>query len=115
MTVLANNDPYGVVRWKNRLEITTEETESNSTALLVISRLRGSLGDIRISYETTQASRVAQKERIAVAGVDYFSKKDSVLMRQGSSEALVFIKVRHVSLLIYSFYGSAWCLYSRYL
>ena len=97
VTILANNDPYGAVGWKNRIEITTKEKEVNSSAVLIISRDFGTLADIRIDYETKQAVNVTQNERIAIPGVDYFSKRSSVVMKKDQREVIVYIKVRHVS------------------
>ena len=98
VTILANNDPYGIIGWKNRIEITTEETEVNSSALLVINRQAGALGDVMVMYETQQALNVSTNERAAIPNVDYFTQRSSVLMTAGRREALIYIKVRHVSL-----------------
>lgn len=97
MTVFANDEPYGVVGWKNRIEITTREKEVNSSVLLIISRSFGTLADIRIYYETVQAANVSQNERVAVPGIDYFAQTSSIMMKRGEREAVVYIKVRHVS------------------
>ena len=97
MTILANNEPYGVVGWKNRIEITTEEKEVNTSAMLIIMRSFGTLADVRIDYETKQAANVSQMERVAIPGVDYFTKKSYLIMKRGEREAAVYIKVRHVS------------------
>eukprot|EP00794_Sanderia_malayensis_P009868 gene9868-10878_t len=95
VTISANDDPYGVVQWKNQVEVTTQQKEVNSSAILVISRLFGTFGDILVYYETMQATSVSGSERIAIPGIDYFSKKSSVLMNQGAKEAIVYVKVRH--------------------
>lgn len=97
VTIVANNEPYGVVGWKNRIEITTEEKEVNASALLVISREFGTLGDIRVDYETKQPTNVSLNERIAIPGIDYTTKKSFLIMRKGQKEAIVYIQVRHVS------------------
>ena len=111
VTILANNDPYGVVSWKNRFEITTEEKEVNSSAVLILSRAFGALGDIMVAYETQQAVNVSRNERKATPGVDYFTQKSTVLIRQGVKEAIVYIKVRHVSNVGY--FGLNNCMYIR--
>ena len=97
VTILANNDPYGLLGWKNLIEVTTEEKEVNSSAMLIIRRTFGKLADIRVDYETKQAVNVSQNERIAIPGIDYFTKRSFVLMKQNEGEAIVSIKVRHVS------------------
>ena len=97
VTVMANDDPYGVIRWKSPVEITTEQKEVNSSVLLVISRHYGSFGDILVSYETYQASSVGINERAAIPGVDYFPTNGTIVMQQGVREVYVFVKVRHVS------------------
>ena len=101
VTILANNEPYGVVGWKNRLEITTEDKEVNSSALLIIRREHGALADIRVDYQTKQAVSVSQNERVAIPGVDYFTKRSFVVMKKDAREAIVYIKVRHVSNAVY--------------
>ena len=97
VTILANNDPYGVVGWKNLIEVTTEEKEVNSSAMLIIRRESGRLAEIRVDYETKQAVNVSQNERIAIPGIDYFTKRSFVLMKKDEGEAIVYINVRHVS------------------
>ncbi|XP_057301693.1 adhesion G-protein coupled receptor V1-like isoform X2 [Hydractinia symbiolongicarpus] len=95
ITVLPNDHPYGVFKWKNNIQVTTELTEVNSTVLLVIERQRGVYGDVDVSYETYINISVGMKEQPARPYIDFTPVNGSVVMKEGEREAFVFVNINH--------------------
>lgn len=97
VTILQNNNPFGIFGWNNKLQITYEKDEMNSSALLVLRRTKGLFGSVNVSYTTLNANEVGLKERPAVANLDYTAASSSVVFTDGQTEAYAYIEVKHVS------------------
>ena len=50
MIVLANDSPYGVVRWEQTSYSATEPENTDSTIILFILREQGLTGDLQVTY-----------------------------------------------------------------
>lgn len=115
LIVPANDDPYGVISWKNTLIISQEDGPKNTTLSVYIMRQFGVIGDIVVSYETVQLSSVAHDdERVAMPGVDYVSVRSTVEIPAGQNLTQITLDVTHVSLdrlaIVWIFKTSFYCL-----
>ena len=98
LIIPANDDPYGVISWKNTLIISQEAVPTNTTLSVYIMRQFGVIGDIVVSYETVQVSSVAHDdERVAMPGVDYVAVRSTVEIPAGHNSTQINLDVTHVS------------------
>ena len=99
VTIIENDNPYGVIGWKENIQVTNEKTEINSSVLIIIKREEGNYGDVSVFYETVVVKEVGVKERPAVPNVDFTPVKGSVTFSDRQSEVYIEIEVNHVSFL----------------
>ena len=98
LIIPANDDPHGVVSWKNTLIISQEDGPKNATLSVYIMRQFGLIGDIVVSYETVQVSSVPHDdERVAMAGDDYKAVRSTVQIPAGHNSTQITLDVTHVS------------------
>ena len=98
LIIPANDDPYGVISWKNTLIISQEAVPTTTTLSVNIMRQFGVIGDIVVSYETVQLSSVAHDdERVAMPGVDYVAVRSTVEIPAGHNSTQINLDVTHVS------------------
>lgn len=94
----ANDNPHGVISWKQALVISQEDGPTNVTLSVYIMRQFGLIGDIVVSYETVQLASVANgDERVAVAGVDYKAVRSTVDIPDGVNSTQITLDIMHVS------------------
>lgn len=99
LIISANDDPHGVISWKNTLVISQEDGPKSTTFSVYIMRQFGVIGDIVVSYETVQLSSVPHDdERVAVPGVDYKAVTSTVEIPAGHNSTQITLDVTHVSL-----------------
>lgn len=99
LIIPANDDPYGVISWKNTLIISQEDGPKNTTLSVYIMREFGLIGDVVVSYETVQLSSVAHDdEDEAKPGVDYQAVRSIVEIPAGHNSTQITLDVTHVSL-----------------
>ncbi len=99
LIIPANDDPHGVISWKNTLVISQEDGPKNTTLSVYIMRQFGLIGDIVVSYETVQLSSVAHvDERVAMPGIDYKAVRGTVEIPAGHNSTQITLDVAHVSL-----------------
>lgn len=99
LIIPANDDPYGVISWKNTLIISQEDGPKNTTLSVYIMREFGLIGDVVVSYETVQLSSVAHDdEDEAIPGVDYQAVRSTVEIPAGHNLTQITLDVTHVSL-----------------
>ncbi len=99
LIIPANDDPHGVISWKNTLVISQEDGPKNTTLSVYIMRHYGLIGDIVVSYETVQLAGVAHAdERVAMPGVDYRAVRGTVEIPAGHNSTQITLDVAHVSL-----------------
>ena len=99
LIIPANDDPYGVISWKNTLIISQEDGPKNTSLSVYIMRQFGLIGDVVVSYETVQLSSVAHDdEREAMPGVDYQAVRGTVEIPAGLNLTQITLDVTHVSL-----------------
>ena len=99
LVIPANDDPYGMIGWKNTLYISQEDGPKNTTLSIHIMRWFGLIGDILVSYETVQLSNVNHSDdRVALPGVDYKALKNTVEIPAGQNSTQITLDITHVSL-----------------
>ena len=99
LIIPANDDPYGVVSWKNTLIISQEDGPMDTTLPVYIMRQFGVIGDVVVSYETVQLSSVFHDdERVARPGDDYQAVRSTVEIPAGHNSTQITLNVSHVSL-----------------
>ncbi|XP_065175877.1 adhesion G-protein coupled receptor V1-like [Sycon ciliatum] len=97
LTVLANDEPHGVVQWApGSTSVTHSEVDNmNVTFQLQIVREFGLIGDILVYYETANASSYPTDQQ-AVADVDYVSISNGVVeIADDASTAMVSVSLLH--------------------
>ncbi|XP_048584248.1 adhesion G-protein coupled receptor V1 isoform X2 [Nematostella vectensis] len=93
VTVQASDEPHGCVEFQSgsRIVITTED----KNVTLILSRLYGTLGDLRIHYEIKSGNntQLDQQTTLATAGEDFIATVGSVMIpnEQAVGEIPVFI------------------------
>lgn len=98
LIIPANDEPHGVISWRNAVVISQEEGPKNVTLSLFIMRQFGLIGDIVVAYETVQLSSIANDdERAAVPGVDFTAVKSTVDIPAGVNSTQITLDVTHVS------------------
>ena len=98
LVIPANDDPYGVIGWKNALLISQEDGPKNITLSVDIMRWFGAIGDILVSYETVQLPSVKYSDdRVALAGVDFKAMSHTVEIPAGRNSTQITLDVAHVS------------------
>ena len=100
MTIIENDNPYGVIGWKERIQVTNEKIEINSSVLIIIKREAGNYGNVTVFYETVVVSDVGMKERPAIPNVDFTPVKGNVTFLERQSEVYIYIEVNYVSFFI---------------
>ena len=99
LIIPANDDPHGVISWKNTLVLSQEDGPKNITLSVYIMRQLGLIGDVVVSYETVQLTNVPHSdERVAMPGVDYEAVKSSVEIPAGQNLTYITLDIAHVSL-----------------
>ena len=100
LLIPANDEPHGVIAWKNAVVISQEDGPKNVTLPVYITRQSGLIGDVVVSYETVQLSSVANSddEEIAVAGVDFKAMRSTVEIPAGMNSTRIDLEISHVSL-----------------
>ena len=99
LIIPANDDPYGVISWKNTLIISQEDGPKDATLSVYIMRQYGVIGDIVVSYETVRLSSVPNDdERVAMPGVDFQAVRSTVEIQAGNNSTQITLDVTHVSL-----------------
>ena len=101
VTIIENDNPYGVIGWKEKIQVTNEKTDINSSVLITIKREEGNYGNVAVFYETVVLNEVGVKERPAVPTVDFTPVKGNVTFSNRESEVYIEIEVNHVSFLYY--------------
>ncbi|XP_062238571.1 adhesion G-protein coupled receptor V1 [Platichthys flesus] len=96
LTVLASDDPYGVFVFANSTR-SVRLPESDSTVSLTILRLRGLMGQVRVTYRTLNEAdpdpyRIPGVGR-ATEGRDFVPLDDSVVFSANQSEANITLRV----------------------
>ena len=99
LVIPANDEPHGVITWKNVVVISQEDGPKNVTLSVYVMRLFGLIGDIVVSFETVQLSNVSnnQGEQIAVAGVDFEAMQRTVDIPAGVNSTRIDLQISHVS------------------
>ena len=98
LIIPANDNPHGLISWKQALVISQEDGPKNVTLSVYIMRQFGLIGDIVVSYETVQLASVANRdERVAVAGVDYKAVRSTVDIPDGVNSTQITLDIMHVS------------------
>ena len=98
LIIPANDDPHGVISWKDTLVLSQEDSPKNTTLSVYITRQFGFIGDIVVSYETVQLSGVSHSDdRVAMPGVDYKAVKSTVEIPAGQNSTQINLEVAHVS------------------
>ena len=99
LVIPANDEPHGVITWKNAVVISQEDGPKNVTLSVYVMRLFGLIGDIVVSFETVQLSSVSnsQGEQIAVAGIDFKAMQRAVEIPAGVNSTRIDLEITHVS------------------
>ena len=98
LVIPANDDPHGIISWKNSLIISQENGPKNVTVSVSIMRQFGLIGDLVVAYETVQLSSVANNdEQPAVPGVDYKAVTSTVDILAGMNSTQITLDISHVS------------------
>ena len=102
ISVMPNNNAFGVVGWKSNTVVTTQFTEHQSQVALVIERSYGAYGTILISYRTTVSNDtgvvIGPREKLAQPGVDYVEViSGNLTLDEGVREGIVLVGINHVS------------------
>ena len=98
LVIPANDDPHGIISWKNSLIISQDNGPKNVTLSVSIMRQFGLIGDLVVAYETVQLSSVANNdEQPAVAGVDYKAVTSTVDILAGMNSTHITLDISHVS------------------
>ena len=98
VVIRANDEPHGIVGWQRTIVLAQESEATNSTAQLVIERLRGEIGDIKVSYSTLMAKiNSSANERPAVPNLDFIPVTGEIVMADGDNLTNISIHVIHVS------------------
>lgn len=98
LVIPANDDPHGIISWKNSLIISQDNGPKNVTLSVSIMRQFGLIGDLVVAYETVQLSSVANNdEQPAVAGVDYKAVSSTVDILAGMNSTHITLDISHVS------------------
>lgn len=93
-----NDDPHGMISWKNTLVISQEDGPKNTTLSVHIMRRYGLIGDIVVSYETVQLLNVTHgDDRVGLPGVDYKAVRSNVEIPAGHNSTQITLDVAHVS------------------
>ncbi|XP_068693739.1 adhesion G-protein coupled receptor V1-like isoform X3 [Montipora foliosa] len=97
LLIPANDEPHGVIAWKNAVVISQEDGPKNVTLPVYITRQSGLIGDVVVSYETVQLSSVANSddEEIAVAGVDFKAMRSTVEIPVGMNSTRIDLEISH--------------------
>ncbi|PFX17387.1 G-protein coupled receptor 98 [Stylophora pistillata] len=96
LVIPANDDPYGVIGWKNTLLISQEDGPKNITLSVDIMRWFGAIGDILVSYETVQVPTAKYSDdRVALAGVDYKTMSNTVEISAGRNSTQITLDIAH--------------------
>ncbi|KAL4228132.1 hypothetical protein ACF0H5_013567 [Mactra antiquata] len=93
VTVLANDSPYGVVKWKFSSVTAQEPEDSDSRVTLFIVREQGLSGDLQVTYSTSIDKTTATK-RQAISGEDYISQNSMVVIQENVTEVPVDIVIK---------------------
>lgn len=98
LIIPANDDPHGVISWKNTLIISQEDGPKNTTLSVYIMRQFGLLGDIVVAYETVKLLSVPHDdELVAMPYVDYKAVRSTVDIPAGHNSTQITLNVTHVS------------------
>lgn len=98
LIIPANDDPHGMISWKNTLVISQEDGPKNTTLSVHIMRRYGLIGDIVVSYETVQLLSVTHgDDRVGLPGVDYKAVRSTVEIPAGQNSTQITLDVAHVS------------------
>ena len=98
LVIPANDDPHGIISWKNSLIISQENGPKNVTLSVSIMRQFGLIGDLVVAYETVQNSNFANDdEQPAVPGVDYKAVTSTVDILAGMNSTQITLDISHVS------------------
>ena len=99
LVIPANDEPHGVITWKNAVVISQEDGPRNVTLSVYVMRLFGLIGDIVVSFETVQLSNVSnnQGEQIALAGVDFEAVQRTVEIPARVNWTRIDLQISHVS------------------
>lgn len=99
LVIPANDEPHGVITWKNAVVISQEDGPRNVTLSVYVMRLFGLIGDIVVSFETVQLSNVSnnQGEQIALAGVDFVAVQRTVEIPARANSTRIDLQISHVS------------------
>ena len=88
ITVLANDDPHGVITWASTTAIATETESDSNDVLLTIVREFGVVGTVEVSFTTVMATEGAA-HFIATAGEDYVPTTATAQMENGVASVTV--------------------------
>ena len=98
LVIPANDDPHGIISWKNSLIISQDNGPKNVTLSVSIMRQFGLIGDLVVAYETVQLSSVANNDdQPAVAEVDYKAVTSTVDILAGMNSTQITLDISHVS------------------
>ncbi|XP_053406314.1 adhesion G-protein coupled receptor V1-like [Mercenaria mercenaria] len=94
LIVMANDSPYGVVKWSQVTVTTTEPEGSDKVVILYISREQGLAGDLQVTYTTSVDTNLPLKQQ-AVSGLDFISQSGSmVVIQENTTSAPVQIVIK---------------------
>lgn len=92
ITVLANDDPHGVVTWSPTVVMTEEEEGGSSTVQLTLIREFGAIGAIVVSYTTEIASSLPLIEQ-AESLQDFVPAAGDVVIGDGETSATITVTI----------------------
>ncbi len=95
ITVLANDDPHGVVTWSPAVVMTEEEESGSSVVQLTLVREFGAIGTIIVSYTTEIASSLPSNER-AESLQDFVPTAGDVVIGDGETSATITVTILSV-------------------
>ncbi|XP_055956200.1 adhesion G-protein coupled receptor V1 [Patella vulgata] len=95
LIVMANDSPHGVLSWENYATDfrITEPNGTDRTEILTIIREQGTTSEIRVTYVTSAAFSLPERNR-ATSGADFVSSQGQVVMMEGQIKASVEITIK---------------------
>ncbi|KAH3717902.1 hypothetical protein DPMN_060698 [Dreissena polymorpha] len=93
VVVLANDSPYGVVRWETTSQTVVEPEGSDTTIVLYVVRQQGMSGILQVTYITSVDDTIPISQQ-AVSGQDFISRQGMALLQENVTRVPVEIVIK---------------------
>ena len=92
ITVLANDNPYGLFTWSTTSVSISEPNDGNSVSQFTIVRQAGTVGSVEVTYSTLMRTD-GQEDNRATSGSDYELTSGTLVVQDGITSSFVSVNI----------------------